>query len=1160
MNPPPESAPIRLRLGLRPSLLSADGQELALSRKDAALLAMLAVEGACAKDHLAAMLWPDADSQRSRLSLRQRRFRLARAAGVPVVVGEDTLSLNPAVVTQLQAFDEPGDAWPETELLGSQTFDDCPDFQRWLQGARPAWRRRITTRLEQHAEALEAEGRLVEALALARRLAEDEPLSDRAHRRLIWLHYLRGDLGRALGEYKAFCDRLAEELGELPDDATGELVARIRLGEFSDAAARTAPSDAPRQWPFVGRDAELGALHQAWSDRRPMLVEGMPGIGKTRLIGEALRAQAGCCCLHVPVFAGERHRTYAVLARLLANLWLGPSALRPQGHLDLPDWARSELAALLPELHPKRQAELRPLGLQRALECALSQAGPDLVVIDDLQQADQATLELLPALSRPGLPPWWLVCRKGERPAEIDAWLQASPAPQVIELQPLDQSAVAVLLAHASPHSAPNGSAASILRSSGGVTFLVVELIKAMAEGRMPVGDGTPQGAAHFIRSREASLDATARQMARTAAVLRAPLTAAAAAAIWDTAEAPWQEALRHLEAVHWVDAQLRMHDLVASALYEALPQAERRALHARLAAWMEREGHPPADAAQHHEAAGQPAQAAPLFERAAAEAARACRVAEQACFQRSAAEAWQACGRHDESFEALRASLDPLLMGLGAEAALPVAQQMLAQARGPLQHVQAHIALAELDNHLGRYADADARAARVQPVAQSLQDVDACIQLGAHRAYALVSLSRLAEATEILAQLEPLLEKATPLVRKEYVEAQAVVCWRAGQLGRCAEYTQTALDLQLACGRWAGALVQASNLAAIQTLRGRFRQADELLNASLAWRDMLGPLEGHTVAGLDTVRAWIDIGLGHAADALATARRALGFYQGASALDRIAAHATETLARIHLALGQVDEARAVHAPLAAVLLPVQGTRGWLLAAAIERAAGGDAQPALDQAASLAAQASDTRLLQLRLAAERLCSGREPPSPADLAAVEGQALECEQDALAARLAWHRVGVLLDRGDAAAAAELARRLLDSPAWPEDILPCHWQWLGALTLQLVGDAQAPVWQQRAEAALARTCQDLQGGWPTPAWPRFAHLQAAVAAWPAPTDRLSACPAPDRAAPAVARGAARGRPGDGTGPSRPRCRRATAACRAAHRRSRVSGRRWP
>ncbi|MBQ0929902.1 AAA family ATPase [Ideonella sp. 4Y16] len=1077
---------------MQPSLVTVDGQELALSRKDAALLALLAVEGACAKDHVAAMLWPDADSRRSRLSLRQRRFRLARAAGVPVVVGEDTLRLNSAVISPLQVGGEPGDEPPETELLGSQPFDDCPDFLRWLQGARPAWRRRITARLEQHADQLEAEGRLVEALALARRLAEDEPLSDRAHRRLIWLLYLQGDLGRALGEYKAFCDRLAEELGELPDDATGELVARIRLGEFSDAAARTTPGDQPWRPPFVGRDAEMAALQQAWVERRPMLVEGMPGIGKTRLIGEALRAQPALCCLHVPVFAGERHRPHAVLARLLTNLWLGPQALRPDGHRALPDWARRELAALLPELHAQAPAEVRPLGLQRALECALAQAGPDLVVIDDLQEADQATLDLLPALSRPGLPPWWLVCRQGERPAEIETWLQSSPAPQVIELLPLDQAAVGQLLAHASPGTTRASSAESILRSSGGVTFLVVELIKAMSEGRAPEDDGTPQGAAHFIRSREASLEPTARQMAHTAAVLRAPLTAAAAAAIWDTDVAPWQSALRQLEAVHWVDAQARMHDLVASALYDALPLAERRALHARLAAWMEREGRPPADAAQHHEAAGQNAQAAPLFERAAAEAARACRVAEQARFQRSAAEAWLACGRHDESFRALRASVDPLLMGLGAEVAQPVADLMLAQARGPLQHVQAHIALAELDNHRGRYLEAEARVVQVMPIAQSLQDANACIQLGAHRAYALVSLSRLSEATEILAQLEPLLDQATALTRKEYVEAQAVVCWRSGQLSRCADYTQTALDLLLAGGHWGSALVQASNLAGIQAQRGRFRQADEMLQGSLAWREMLGPLEGHTVAGLDTVRAWVDIGLGRGVEALAVMRRALGFYARATELDRIAAHATETLARIHLSLGQVLEARAVHAPLAAVQQPVQGTRSWLVAAAIASASGGDPQPALDRAASWAAQASDNRLLLLRVAAERLCCGGTHASPADLAQVEQQARDCEQDALAARVAWHHVGVLLTRGEAAPAAELALRLLDDPGWAEDILPCHWQWLGALALQAVADPQAAVWQQQAQTALARSREGLPPAQqPAQAWPRFAHL---------------------------------------------------------------------
>ena len=46
-----------------------------LGRKDAALLALLALDGACARDAVAQMLWPEGDLAKARASLRQRQHQ-----------------------------------------------------------------------------------------------------------------------------------------------------------------------------------------------------------------------------------------------------------------------------------------------------------------------------------------------------------------------------------------------------------------------------------------------------------------------------------------------------------------------------------------------------------------------------------------------------------------------------------------------------------------------------------------------------------------------------------------------------------------------------------------------------------------------------------------------------------------------------------------------------------------------------------------------------------------------------------------------------------------------------------------------------------------------------------------------------------------------------
>ncbi|MBQ0961823.1 AAA family ATPase [Ideonella sp. 4Y11] len=1092
MTTPPSPGLVKIHLTRSPCLVLPEGASVPLSRKDAALLAILAVDGSAAKDLVATMLWPRDNPQGSRLNLRQRRFRLTRTAGAPLVEGDDQLRLSSRVEDPLSALAEgPGTAVAPlgADLLDGLEFDDCPDFAGWLRQARPAWRQRLLDRMARESDHLESMGRLREALAMSQQIVAANPYSDLAHRRLIWQHFLGGDLGSAMAIYQAFCNRLASDLGELPDDATQNLVARIRQGEF--ASTPTLMPSTAKQWlpRCVGREAQLAALQQAWTQRQPVLIEGAPGIGKTRLIGEAIRRLGIHRALYLPAYAGTTERPYALLARLLSALWAAPHGLKPQGQRSLPEWALRELSAVLPELH-ERGNEVQATRLLRAVEIALSQADIDLIVLDDLQQADLATLELLPALAQPTLPPWWLACRAGERPAALDTWIRAAGAPLMLEVLPLDSAAVSLLIDDVDALGPlPADAAESIHRASGGLPLLAVELIRSMAEGVF--GDGLPpsQDMANHLRVREASLPPDARQLARAAAVLRAPIPPQTAAAILGDSPDRWRQALRQLDAIHWVDGDARMHDMIGTCLREGMPDVDRIRLHEQIAHWLEHSQGPGVEAALHHEAAGRPVLAAPLYERAAQEAARAARVAEQARFQQQAARCWEAGGHLDKAFEALRASIGPLTMGQGVDAALPVAERLCTLARWPRQHLLARLELADLALHRGHYADAERLAREHLPVAQTLKDVDATLQAGATLAYALGGQTRADEAFQTLATLQGLLPQASVDARRHFLSAQAAVCWQAGQLARCAQHTQALLDLLVEQQQWSDATVEVSNLAAIRTQQGRFAEADELLRTTRTWRDFLGPLEGHMQAGLDVTRAVTDLGLGRVASALQHAWRALHECQRSPELGRIGARAAEALVRTHLCAGQPGAARQAQARLADVATPSVRARAWLLMAAIDSAEGQLSEASLEQAFSAATDAKDP-LLQLRVQAEQLCSR---PGHADLAAIEAveqQARRLEQDALAARLAWHRVGIWLAQGQGAPAAALAQQLLDDSAQPEDILPCHWLDLGARALQAGQLSGSEAVARRARAAHATSTEKLPPDEAPPrVWPRFA-----------------------------------------------------------------------
>ena len=125
-----------------------------------------------------------------------------------------------------------------------------------------------------------------------------------------------------------------------------------------------------------------------------VLVAGDAGVGKTLLVGDLLDASR---LLRVdgPSSQGTTQPYHAIVAAFRAYLRLAPGGLADCGPLT------GHLALLLPELGPAPGSVERPT-LFEAIRCALvtmGRAEPIGVFLDDLQWADETTLELLAALA-----------------------------------------------------------------------------------------------------------------------------------------------------------------------------------------------------------------------------------------------------------------------------------------------------------------------------------------------------------------------------------------------------------------------------------------------------------------------------------------------------------------------------------------------------------------------------------------------------------------------------------------------------------------------------------------------------------------------------------------------------------------------------------------
>ncbi|MGE5338350.1 MAG: AAA family ATPase, partial [Gemmatimonadota bacterium] len=528
---------------------------LPLSRKDAALLAVLAIDGPTASAQLAALLWPDVDEKAAANSLRQRIHRLRRAAGHTLVDTSVTLSLHAEVTTDLSAALDAiaqDAAASAGDLLGGLSFDDLPEFDEWAQAARDRWHAQRADAIAAAASRCEQAGELARALAYAQRLLAEQPQAEHAHRRLMRLHYLRGDRAAALAAFERCRDWLKRELGASPGRETLELAQLIeRSGALVSAA--TSPVAKPvamlRPPRLVGREEEWAQLGRAWEGGRVVLISGEPGIGKTRLVGDFAAERPGA--IVVGARPGDARVPYALLAR-----WVR-SCVREFG-APADAWVTGELAHIAPELGVPVEAKVDPLRMRQAMLAGLaawSTGGLTAVAIDDLQFSDEATLELLPALadeSRATLR-WLFAVRGNDVPASISAWLDSSDPESLlrIELGPLTLTVTEALLRSlALAQLDVTAWATPLYRHTGGNPMFMLETLLAIAAGApLPAGPSrlpVPANIGMLIEKRLSQLSPGALKLARVAALAGSDFSADLAADVLavhalDLAE-PWRE------------------------------------------------------------------------------------------------------------------------------------------------------------------------------------------------------------------------------------------------------------------------------------------------------------------------------------------------------------------------------------------------------------------------------------------------------------------------------------------------------------------------------------------------------------------------------------------------------------------------------------------
>jgi len=542
------------------------------------------------------------------------------------------------------------------------------------------------------------------------------------------LHYLLGNRSAALSVYRRLHHLMQHELAAAPDPQTQALAGLIEAAgrDVVDAGrppAGSAPvpttdmrstpvppsSHAAAAWAALARPPHLlqrerawAALSSAWLERGRVIIQAVAGMGKSRLLEDfchSIGPHTGRPPLQLALRAGDAGVPFALLSRWLDAAWQqSAAALR-----GLPDWARAELARLLPVLGAAAAGAPVELRLLQAFK-ELAR-WHDAVFIDDLQHADNASLELLPAVLD-DMRTVVLCVRTGELPAAVMRWAEqgdSDPRESVhrLTLEPWQAPTIAALLRSAGWSAAPAARWSVLLqRHAGGHPLAVLETLRAVLRTQLgaaelpepPAELPVPQRLLTLLLRRIQSLSPLARQIADVAALAGPAFTPElAATALQCTSHAlaePWRELL----AASLIDPAGQWHDIVLEAARSDLAAPWARELHRRIAAAGEERGVAPARLARHWAEGGQPARAAACHEAAAADAARLSRIAEQAEHHCLAAEQWLAADDPTRAFDARAHQAEASVRGAQLDAGLGLARDLLVQAdpKLPRQRAQA--------------------------------------------------------------------------------------------------------------------------------------------------------------------------------------------------------------------------------------------------------------------------------------------------------------------------------------------------------------------------------------------------------------------------------------------------------------------------------------
>ena len=450
-------------------------------------------------------------------------------------------------------------------------------------------------------------------------LVEADPTDVEAHLAIMREHAARGDRRAALRQYERMERAMHGELGLGPSEEAVALRDSL-LGGLAE------PMPAEETTVLVGRDAHMSTLERLLDDAgrargRTVFVAGAAGMGKSMLAAwfRGRAAGRGWRIGHGVASAIEGAWPFAPVLEAIADLCRRHPTL-----LDgLDDRCRHDIDRALAgqSLDWDRDGTQQRLFVAVAELARLAAAGAGvLLTIDDVQEADEASLRLVHYLARSCLTERLVIVLCHRRQPVSDAFEQvrasllARNAAVDVTLAPLDRSDSAIL-ARSSRPDLDAEILDQIWTVSGGVPFAVVGLARSIGTSGM---NGGRSPGSIVLDMLALSLRTALEPVATTGSTFDTDEFLSLCGLPEDEAYDCLDAALAALVIERTVGGFRFRHPLIRDALLEQIPPHRRRVLHRLCAERLAALEASPARIGHHLLAAGDSAAAVPHVLRAA--------------------------------------------------------------------------------------------------------------------------------------------------------------------------------------------------------------------------------------------------------------------------------------------------------------------------------------------------------------------------------------------------------------------------------------------------------------------------------------------------------------------------------------------------------------